>query len=920
MDHRDRDRGRGELARHEWQESAGRGDPTPSWSDDPYSRPDVTYRTPSRRRARRRGAPEPVDSYTPSWARESTEPLRSTTPGPYPDSTDRPAWSADPEPGGLPGGRHQRPDAATGSATESGRVGRRRVAPDVTWDSSGEYWRGPSAGTGDDTGAGQADDTWRTSGGTAGAAAERTQDTWRTSGGTAGAGSGAERTDDPWGASSGGAGGTGGWRDGVAGSGRSAATGSAAAAGDEFGVAGRHGRRRTGTGRHSDEADDWAAAAPTSGWVGDVSTSDWAAGTAPTSGWVGAAPTTGAGADAPTSGGWAADPPASGGWAADPPASGGWAADAPTSGGWAADAPTSGGWAADAPTTGAGANSGPGGRSASSRRGRRRRADPDDDPTAVPTSGWGVGAAESPAGDSDRRNRADPTGWRERVDEPGAGRWGRVGEREEGTTYGSAQPVPGRRRRAEPAGWDPDDPTGTAPPGRRSRHRAEDPPEVAERPDATASAEPVSGAGQSRSAARWVRSADETGSGGGRRSRGADPLSKSGGTGARRRRSEPDAEPVRRSREAGPVRRAGADPDARGDRDRRARHSGSGAEERRWDATSPGWRTDAGPWDRLTDTGMLDPVADSDPPDRSGSGRRRDRSTDTGQFDRFTDSGQWDRFTDTTEWRRGELAGLAPDARPGRDDSARSGREDQAGSGFREAARGEPDAADTFWSGTRLAGDDPRWMGIPDSAPRSPAVAYPPPARPVSPARRPSEPTSPGRRPAGPPGRGRPGTAGSARGVGAVGTTTRRRTPGDSLLSPVNRTGRPSPLSRRLEDDLLDSQPSGSLPAVLYTAAWNAVAVLAIFVWVLTLDGSVPVDCVPGASGACESERGQAISALLAGVPRFLAALATGLVVAVLMRWFNRTWRAVTVGFAAAVVGGGLSTVFFTALSGQPIS
>ncbi|MFD0974919.1 hypothetical protein [Plantactinospora endophytica] len=312
-------------------------------------------------------------------------------------------------------------------------------------------------------------------------------------------------------------------------------------------------------------------------------------------------------------------------------------------------------------------------------------------------------------------------------------------------------------------------------------------------------------------------------------------------------------------------------------------------------------------------------MTDPEPPGGSGAGRRRDRGGETGQWDGFTDTGQWDRFTDTTEWRHGELAGLARDTGPGRENTA------DGGSG--QAGRTEPDGGDAFWSGTRLAGDDPRWMGIPESAPRSPAVAYPPlPDRPVSPARRTGDSVSPPRRraatasaSASAPVRGRAGAVGSTRSVSGAGTTTRRRPATGNPLPSATRTGRPSPLSRRLEDDLLDPQPSGPLTAVLYTAAWYAVAVLAVFVWVLTLDASVPVDCVPGTAGACESERSQAISALLAGTPRFLAALATGLVVAALMRWFNRTWRAVTVGLSAAVVGGGLSTVIFSAISGQPL-
>ncbi|WP_460914301.1 hypothetical protein [Plantactinospora veratri] len=868
MDHWDR--GRGELARHEWQDGGGRSDPAPPWPGDPYSRSDVTYRTPSRRRARHRGAPEPVDSYTPSWARESTEPLQSGASRAYTgsagwatDDADRPSGSdLDPR----DGGRHHRPDMLAEPAAETGRPGRQRVAPEVTWDSTGEYWRGPSGAVDDTPGGESVGDRWRGSGDPVGRRSEATGGTWRdTAGGTwrdtTGSTAGGTRRDA--------AGST--WRD-TTGSAARDAVGGTQGETTETGTTGRRGRRRAAADRHPDEVDDWAA-------------------TTPTSGWVGAAPTTGAGAGTPA-------------------------------GGWISEAPTSGGWAAAAPTTGAGANSGLfGGPPTRSGTGRRRRADPDDDPTAAPTSGWGVGATtDSPPTATGRRDPTDTTaGWRQRTDDSASGRWGGAGEREPDPAYDSAQPAPGRRRRATPAGWESDDPAGpVAPVGRRrSRHRAEEEPtQLAERPDAAPSIEPEPGTEQSRASARWVRSAGqgESGGGTGRPWRGENTPTSSAGTGARRRQREPDAEPVRRYRDAGPVRRAGEE------RADRGRHADPG---RRSDAAGAGWGTDAGPWDRFTDTGMLDRITDGDPPGATGTSRRRDRntdpgrwdrSTDTGQWDRSTDTGQWDRFTDTTEWRHGELAGLARDAGGGRDTTADSGTRDRG--------RTESDGADAFWSGTRLAGDDPRWMGIPDSAPRSPAVAYPAPARPVSPARRASQPSTPTGRPAAAPGRGRAagraGTVGSTRSVSGAGTTTRRG-PSGGLPTSATRTGRPSPLSRRLEDDLLDPRPSGPLTAVLYTVAWYAVAVLAVFVWVLTLDASVPVDCVPGVSGACESERGQAISALVAGVPRFLAALATGLVVAALMRWFNRTWRAVTIGFAAAVVGGGLSTVFFSAISGQPV-
>ncbi|MEO3927425.1 hypothetical protein ABGB07_26665, partial [Micromonosporaceae bacterium B7E4] len=208
----------------------------------------------------------------------------------------------------------------------------------MTWDSTGEYWRGPSGAADDTPGGESGDDRWR--------------------------GAGDRRRGD--------------------------ATGSTRSEAADTGAAGRAGRRRAGADRHGDEADDWAAAAPTSGW----------AAAAPTSGWVGAAPTTGAGAAAPTSGGWISE------------------------------APTSGGWAAAAPTTGAGANSGLlGDPPRASGRGRRRRADPDDDPTAVPPSGWGAGGVDSPSTETGRRQR-DTVGWREPADDSAPGRWDGAGSRQ----------------------------------------------------------------------------------------------------------------------------------------------------------------------------------------------------------------------------------------------------------------------------------------------------------------------------------------------------------------------------------------------------------------------------------------------------------------------------------------------------------
>ncbi|MFG3422217.1 hypothetical protein ACIBTZ_17380 [Micromonospora sp. NPDC049460] len=61
------------------------------------------------------------------------------------------------------------------------------------------------------------------------------------------------------------------------------------------------------------------------------------------------------------------------------------------------------------------------------------------------------------------------------------------------------------------------------------------------------------------------------------------------------------------------------------------------------------------------------------------------------------------------------------------------------------------------------------------------------------------------------------------------------------------------------------------------------------------------------------------MGSLASGLPRFGLALASSLVVALLLRRVGTTWRSATVALAAAVVGGGLSTVMISAVTGQPI-
>ncbi|SCL15764.1 hypothetical protein GA0070624_0817 [Micromonospora rhizosphaerae] len=283
-------------------------------------------------------------------------------------------------------------------------------------------------------------------------------------------------------------------------------------------------------------------------------------------------------------------------------------------------------------------------------------------------------------------------------------------------------------------------------------------------------------------------------------------------------------------------------------------------------------------WDRSATGGRWDQT--------DGTGRW-DQPDKTGEWDGYTDTGQWDRYTDTGEWSRYADAGR-------RDRYAEVDRWDRSTPApvRQRVAEGwaATEQAEGFWSGTRLASDDPRWMDTPTSAPRSPVIGYTAPRPRTVPRQRRVEAVSAGRR------------------AGAASIRRRMETFGGGSWS------------RRLEDDLLDPDPGGPIRPLVYTAACYLVPALLVFVWLLTLDGQAPPGCVTDITGGgCDSPRTHAFGSLIAGTPRFGLALVSSLVVAVLLRRVGTTWRSATVALAAAVVGGGLSTVLISAVTGQPI-
>ncbi|MET8122655.1 hypothetical protein [Micromonospora sp. NPDC005189] len=242
--------------------------------------------------------------------------------------------------------------------------------------------------------------------------------------------------------------------------------------------------------------------------------------------------------------------------------------------------------------------------------------------------------------------------------------------------------------------------------------------------------------------------------------------------------------------------------------------------------------------------------------------------------------GGWERSDRTGQWERSAIEADQWDRTvPPRSDRS-------------VAAEGWPTRDEGFWPGTRLADDDPRWTDPSTSAPRSPVVGYTAP-RPRS------APVPPG---------GAPRRRADRPAVGAASVRQRVESAATGAWA------------RRLEDDLLDPDPGGSFRPLLYTAACYLVPAMLIFVWLLTLDSQAPAGCVTDISGGgCDSARSRALESLLAGAPRFGLALVSSLVVAALLRRVGTTWRSATIALAAAVVGGGLSTVLISAVTGQPI-
>lgn len=99
-------------------------------------------------------------------------------------------------------------------------------------------------------------------------------------------------------------------------------------------------------------------------------------------------------------------------------------------------------------------------------------------------------------------------------------------------------------------------------------------------------------------------------------------------------------------------------------------------------------------------------------------------------------------------------------------------------------------------------------------------------------------------------------------------------------------------------------------PAVLWwTGIWYAIPVLAYTVWTLTRSGTPRVGCTTSSGDRCASPRTDALLAVTHNLVGIALAAAISFLVAVYFRRQSLSWRAISVGFAAVVVGMGAATI-----------
>jgi hypothetical protein len=99
--------------------------------------------------------------------------------------------------------------------------------------------------------------------------------------------------------------------------------------------------------------------------------------------------------------------------------------------------------------------------------------------------------------------------------------------------------------------------------------------------------------------------------------------------------------------------------------------------------------------------------------------------------------------------------------------------------------------------------------------------------------------------------------------------------------------------------------------ALVWTFAWYAVPLVILLLRALLLSGSPDAACTASGLASCSSRRAEALGSLISNAPMWCFALGAGITLAMVLRWASETWRAITIGFCAAVVSGGAITVLY---------
>ncbi len=105
------------------------------------------------------------------------------------------------------------------------------------------------------------------------------------------------------------------------------------------------------------------------------------------------------------------------------------------------------------------------------------------------------------------------------------------------------------------------------------------------------------------------------------------------------------------------------------------------------------------------------------------------------------------------------------------------------------------------------------------------------------------------------------------------------------------------------EDD--QEEAAGPLAAVGYTVIWYGVPVVLFVLYMLVVN---------------TGSQTHALDTLAKAAPQFAISLVLSILVAYGLRFVSHSWKAISVGLAAAVVGGGLATVLTSAITGNSLS